>query len=105
MDLQRHWQINSNLHYSNMKIKFRTAKDDKTYSIEAENFLLIKVTLLEHCGYSTALYIFQKQFESNLLFYHPNEADRNNLVNRNYDSYVEDHKIEIYEAMKTIKEL
>ena len=88
-----------------MKLKFKKVKEDQTFEIEGPNLLLIKVALLEHCGYDVALHLFQKKIESSLLFYCPTDRDRDILVKRIYDRYVKENLIELYNAMKSIKEV
>lgn len=88
-----------------MKIKFKISDNIQLYDIEAETLTLIKVSLIVKYGKETAFHIFQKKLDNNVLFYCPDDRCLQNLVGRNFNSYVDENHKEILSCINSIKEI
>ena len=88
-----------------MTIKFKLANEQELYTIEGENLTLIKVALIERSSDLLAYHIFQKKLEDSILLFCPTMRDLQNLVKGNYKNYVSANRVEITEAINSIKEL
>lgn len=86
-------------------MKFRKLDGDVVCSIEAEDLTTLKAALLTEYGFDVALLLFQKKIEDSITLYCPTDGERNNLVKRNFNSYVSENREEINLAIKSIKEL
>lgn len=87
-----------------MKIQFKLASEHELYTIEGENLTLIKVALIERSGELAAYHIFQKKLEDSILLFCPTRRDLQNLVKGDYANYVSTNRVEITEAINSIKE-